>query len=314
MTATACQEKEPLWELAPPGTETQAMVSMGPEYEYMVFFKFKNGTLVKQKVCDWDIAFASGSSERHITLNGGNAVQVYNTCDTAIGKVFSEPDPEDWQWDNPNGDPDSTAIGQWYNKFNGSSLRQTYLIDCGPGNPGPYTKMVILSCDSVSYRIRLAGGRVGSPREFTIPKNPKSNYTYFSIRDLKVVSIEPPSTDWDIVFTKYRFVYYDMVPITPYYVCGTLLNRNKCKVVECRNRSFEAMDKATAATLNFTRKADEIGYDWKAFDLNALRYTVRKNQFFLIEDEEGFIYKLRFLDFYDEKGQKGFPSFLYQRL
>lgn len=313
-TLLSCQKEEPLWELPPPGPETQAKVSMGPEYEHMVYFKFSNGNTIKKEVRNWDLAFASGADERYITLNGGNEVQAYLTHDTILGKSYSDPEPNDWQWDNPNGDPDSTAIGCWYDPTTGKSKGEVYLLGIGQGGKGPVFQMVVLSADSEEYRVRIWSKTTGGGKDFVITKNKASNFTYFSLRDLAVTDIEPPSTEWDIVFTKYRYVYYDMVPITPYYVCGALLNRNKCKVVEVRNRSFEAMDKTAASNLVFTRKVDEIGYDWKLFDLAALRYTVRPNQFFVVQDADGFLYKLKFVDFYDGGGQKGFPTFLYQRL
>jgi hypothetical protein len=36
-------------------------------------------------------------------------------------------------------------------------------------------------------------------------------------------------------------------------------------------------------------------------------------QVYVLRDSEGFIYKLPFLDFYDDNGQKGAPTFALQR-
>lgn len=310
----SCEKEEALWVLPPAGSETQADFGMGENYEYMVYFHLKTGTETKKKIRDWDIAFATGESERHLILNGGNEVQVFNTHDTTFKKIFPLPSPNDWQWDNPNGDKDSTAFGCWWNKQNGLSLGEVYLVDLGPKSIPRILKMRILSVDSCQYRIAVAEPHMNNPIYRTIKKNKASNYTYFDLREMEEHTIEPESEKWDLVFTKYRHIYYDMTPITPYYVCGVQINTKYCRVYESRDIPFEGMNKDKAIGVKLSKKADEIGYDWKYFDMASLRYSITKNQCFIIEDKDGFLYKLKFIDFYDTTGAKGHPSFVYQRL
>lgn len=51
---------------------------------------------------------------------------------------------------------------------------------------------------------------------------------------------------------------------------------------------------------------DEIGYDWKYYDLSGSgKYIIYQKKVFVIRDQQGYLYKLRFIDFYDNNGQKG---------
>lgn len=311
---SACAKEEPLWVLPPAGSETMADFELGENYEHVVYFSLNNGMQYKKKLKDWDIAFGSGIGSAHLMLNGGNEVQIFNSHDTCIETHIPMPKEGDWQWDNPNGDLDSTAFGEWWKPQSLISKGEVYLVDRGPKATPRYLRMKIISCDANQFSVLFADNNGQNQTLKTIIRNHQSNYTYFDLCALSTVNFEPPSHDWDIVFTKYRYIYYHMTPITPYYVCGALINTKNCKVYESRTMSFEEISKENVSSITLGKKADEIGYDWKYFDLNALRYTVTKNQVFVIEDKDGFLYKLKFIDFYNASGQKGHPTFVYQRL
>ena len=56
-----------------------------------------------------------------------------------------------------------------------------------------------------------------------------------------------------------------------------------------------------------------IGFDWKYYDFN-LGYIIYPDRYYLLKDEDGFYFKIRFIDFYDPSGNKGTATFEYQRL
>jgi hypothetical protein len=311
---SACAKEEPLWVLPPAGSETSADFELGENYEHVVYFNLNDGMQHKRKLRDWDIAFGSGIGTRNLMLNGGNEVQSFNTHDSCMDTHVPLPKEGDWQWDNPNGHLDSTAIGCWWQKNSNKSKGDVYILDRGPKAMPRFLRMKILGCDTNQFTVLFADMNGFGQIIKSIKRNYQSNYTYFDLGSLRTVDFEPPSNQWDIVFTKYRYIYYHMTPITPYYVCGALINTKNCRVYESRNLSFEEINKETAISLVLSKKADEIGYDWKYFDLNSLRYSITKNQVFVIEDKEGYLYKLKFIDFYNSSGQKGHPSFVYQRL
>ena len=64
----------------------------------------------------------------------------------------------------------------------------------------------------------------------------------------------------------------------------------------------------------FTRDWDVIGYDWKDFSLQTNTFTIFSDKIYLIKDASGNLFKLRFIDFYDDNGIKGSPAFEFMRL
>ena len=48
-----------------------------------------------------------------------------------------------------------------------------------------------------------------------------------------------------------------------------------------------------------------IGYDWKIYDFDTGFYTIDPSATYILSDTEGYFYKLRFIDFYNENGEKG---------
>ena len=64
----------------------------------------------------------------------------------------------------------------------------------------------------------------------------------------------------------------------------------------------------------FNNNNDMVGYIWKEYDLNAGEYTVFSNINYIIQDKNDKYYKLHFIDFYNNLGEKGYPKFEIQEL
>ncbi|HMT28157.1 MAG TPA: HmuY family protein, partial [Bacteroidia bacterium] len=222
-------------------------------------------------------------------------------------------------------DDDSTAVGNWIDA--GQSKNETYVIDRGRTEQfgaARWRKMQIVSVNSDQYVIRFSLYNNTQLTEFTIPKNPSYSLMYFSFDDGgKMVSVAPEKDKWDIVFTKFTHTYYSEPVYSPYryyIVTGGLLNRWVGDENEIAKQDstpgFKPFDQVTAADMgNFTfhQQAALIGFSWKEYDFN-LGYTIYQDRYYLVHDEKGYFYKIRFLDFYDDQGNKGAATFEYQRL
>lgn len=92
------------------------------------------------------------------------------------------------------------------------------------------------------------------------------------------------------------------------------MNPHQTLAAQVDHLSFEEIDVDAAYYSALTDSADAIGYDWKFYDLDAGQYTVFSDQNYIIRDQEGFYYKLHFVDFYNNQGEKGFPTMEVQRL
>ena len=69
-----------------------------------------------------------------------------------------------------------------------------------------------------------------------------------------------------------------------------------------------------ARQMIYSSNLDAIGYDWKYYNFEAGSYTVTPGITYVIRNRTGFYYKLRFIGFYNDVGQKGYPSIEYQQL
>ncbi len=315
MVLGACEKPEELWKLPATGPATVASINMGASYDNAIFFTLKTGAVESRNTYSWHLGFSTEATENHIILNGGNEVQIHQTNDTSFSNTHTVKPSTEWLWDNPNGKIDSTAFAGWYDTKTNTSANLVYIIDLGSKAQVRFKKIKILSVSSTAFKIKYAN--LDGTQEFTseILKNTHTNYTYFNADNNAVVAFEPENRSWDLLFTRYRHLYYDMDPVTPYYVNGALMNTKYVWVKETKEFSFDEIDLAKANQLLLTQKADEIGYDWKFFDLNGTgKYRVDSKKIFIIKDKDGYLYKLRFVDFYDESGAKGVPKFAYQRL
>ena len=65
---------------------------------------------------------------------------------------------------------------------------------------------------------------------------------------------------------------------------------------------------------NYSTQRDIIGFNWKTFDFDTQVYTINSSMNYIIQSENGIFYKLRFIDFYNNSGEKGYPKFEIQEL
>jgi hypothetical protein len=87
-------------------------------------------------------------------------------------------------------------------------------------------------------------------------------------------------------------------------------------VLAARDTIHDFMDinAENIAGLEFTTRADVIGYEWKDYNFDMGVYTIVPDMNYVIRDRDGYFYKLRFVDFYSDEGVKGFPTFEFVRL
>ncbi len=109
------REEKPLTPHIPGNIET-VTISIGYPYLNQVYYDCKTNTIIQSNTkYDWDIAFESSPDGYHILLNNALGILAADLGDKPISYI---PDISTitWTWDNPNGNLDSTAIGDWRGK------------------------------------------------------------------------------------------------------------------------------------------------------------------------------------------------------
>jgi hypothetical protein len=226
-----------------------------------------------------------------------------------------------WHFDNPNGDPDSSAFPSAFVK-NGAQWEvndYTYVIDLGDKikDSTRYVQLKIKDCKpGQSYDFEYKNLEPnGFLRKQNIALNMDKNFVYYQFLAHRIVDNEPFNNEqWDILFTTYKESVPDAngVPY-PYVIRGVLINPKKVSVAQLNNMPFDAVNLTTAQSVSFSKKQDEIGYDWKQYDQTAERYTMVPNRVYLIKTTDAII-KMKFVDFYNDQGIKGHPKMAWEIL
>jgi hypothetical protein len=305
-------------------------VAMGGTYSYQVYYDLSSTTSISSNEKDiYDLAFESGEEGWHVLLNTATFMYAAGTGTTN----FSAPIDTtgfNWGFDKSDGDLDSTAIGNYFSyDLTDSTLiytNEVYVLNRGydiNANLRGLKKVVIQMVSDSTYTIRYANIDGSDENTFTIEKedHEMASLSYFSFNNGGTqIYPEPLPADYDLLFTQYTtLLYTDLGDPYPYLVTGVLVNRQRVWTVRDTTISFDEITYETASTMDFTRQLDNIGYDWKVLEGDVTGggtpvYLIVEGLHYIIRDTEGFLYKLRFVSFYNSDGVKGYPNFEYQRL
>ena len=291
------------------GELTVGEVSMGANYEYQIYFDFSANQMtgnISKNI--WDLGFETGDEGSHVITNTSRNMMVYTTDKTNLSDISSEVQyTNDPKFDNANGNLDSTGIGNWEDGF----VRIINMGYSSTGNELGFYKLKIHEVTPTTYTFEFANVESTTSSTRTILKREGYNFTYYSmISDLEE-DVSPKTQDWDIVFTQYIHQFYEPV-VTPYLVTGCISNRIETKVGLVTEVDFDAIDLAYAEGVELSENTNTIGFSWKT--LVGEGYEINTEMTYVIQDYEGIYYKMRFIDFYSETGEKGNPVWEFVEL
>ncbi len=328
---SSCFRKDERIALLPPGEAHVTTVDQGSDYMHQIYFDMNNGVVLRNNFSEWDLSFETSASGFHVWINGGKDMYAAKKNESDFYAVQTATGVK-WRWDSPTGNTDSTAIGNWTTFIPSSTQTPTspnkmsemqhedgfiYIIDRGSmyGTALRFWKVKFLWVNSEAYKIKFGLLDNSLVDSMIILKDKQFNFSYFTFNNGgQQITMEPPKQTWDIVFTRYRYVFYNTNPYTPYMVSGVLLNPNGIYAGADSTLTFEEIDYEKALTIPLTTSRDVVGYDWKRYSFASQSYLIAPQHNYIIRDENGYYWKLRFIDFYNADGEKGYPKFEYQRL
>ena len=309
----SCKKEEIPVKKHTPGNAVINSFEMGSDYRKQAFYDLKTNTFVRQNLkTSWDLGFENGTNGSRIVLNSANAMAVarvsninFNTITDTIGLA--------WHWDASSGNLDSTAIKSWWIDD------YVYVINRGTdqfGNHRGFAKLKFDNVTSNTYSFKVANLDGTLEEQITIQKDNSVNLTTFSLTTRSVEDIQPPKTDWDLMFTQYvhYFEFFLGVQDEAYLVTGILTNRSGVQVAEVFNKEFESINIDDISAVDFSSNIDIIGYDWKEFGFSTGVFIIHSDKNYIIKSTEGIYFKLHFIDFYNSQGDKGTPVFELQEL
>ena len=266
-------------------------LDMGLRFSKMIFY-----SLSEQKIIDsceleaWDLFL----EEDKISLNPSrfmSAARVGNIdfdeqSDT-LGLIFTY-------------DP-STGSGDFALKAND----ELYVLNMGISGMGDglgFLKLKIKD-EGSHYLLRYADLNEDSIQSLKLDKG--QHYSIGTQQEYDLLD----RSEYDFVFTRYPY-FFELEQLH-YLVTGTL--SGDIEVLEVNDFAFEEIDYAfyEERSNDLSDDLDVIGYDWKEYNFDDTFYYVQETKSFIIRDAKGFVYKMRFTSYYDEKGESGHPSFEY---
>jgi len=315
---SSCEKAEKPVVLPPPSGSQSATVDMGIDYEHQIFYSFETGIVKTSEVESWDLAFEASAEGYHLFLNGGKNIQVYHTHVTDPQLVnnpyyYKSLSKDSLSFDAPCGLPDSTGIGEWKD-YSGASQKEVLVINI---NNQTFKKIVINSVSAENYSICYADVTDNVMKEIIIPKDALCNYSYFSFdNNGAVVYPEPAKNSWDIVFT--RYMHYFWAEKLTYLVSGALLNPYQTTALADSTTGYSDINFDAIQERPFSNFRNVIGYDWKTPKIDMAQgtavYTVNPMKCYVVKTQTSGYWKLHFLNFYDNNGEKGHPYFEFKKI
>jgi hypothetical protein len=97
-------------------------------------------------------------------------------------------------------------------------------------------------------------------------------------------------------------------------VTGVLFNPSKTYSTQVFDKPFEAISSSDILSPIANQRIDNIGYNWKRYDFDQGYYITDPSKNYVFRTQNDKMYKLHFLDFYSQQGEKGTISFEYSEL
>lgn len=313
------------------GSAITGIANIGEDYNTIIYYNLKDNKVVStNQINDWDLAFETNDTSSYITLNPAIIGGVFDLgianfdttfTNSAAGKLA-------WKYDNLSKSIDSGAFGKWWKSDanhpnNVESIGHTYIVNLGIDKVGRnvgFRKLQIIKRDSEFYYIKFANANSNGTNysEFKVPIDKKYHRVTFTFKDGgSITNTEPPAYTWDLVFTRYA-EYFEEVNFVPYSINGVLLNPNVCfAYADSSGTKYEDVTTSTYNEKLLSKFSNVLGWDWKKYNFDLGFYSIREDKIYVIKDFNGYIYKLRFLDFYTPIGgttTKGNISFEYLKL
>ena len=281
-------------------------IPLEPNYQNQVFYDLSQSSISSINTkSEWDIGILLDSNFK-IILNSANFSKVWVT-DYNFNDSVDIANAQ-WSWDAPTGNYDSLA-------FQSIDTSKVYILDRGlniNGSSMGIYKVKFLELNTSFFRVKTSQIELFNDTILDITLDQNKLFTPFSFSSLKVVNISPEINNWDLLFTQYTRLFTN--PQIEYLVTGVLINDKTTQVAVDTINDFNQINYSSLSDYQFLSQRDIIGYNWKEFNFETNLYSVKDNINFVIRDFEGKYYKMRFIDFYNSQGLKGYPKFELEEL
>tara|TARA_B110001452_G_scaffold241048_1_gene222983 strand:+ start:548 stop:1957 length:1410 start_codon:yes stop_codon:yes gene_type:complete len=307
----------------------------GPNQPNQVYIDLSTESQTSIKRDSWDLGFYGGSDFR-IGLNSSIYMAAAALESTDIDAVTQADvleiqdqvavgtfDPANIIYiDNPDGDINKTAIAP----ISSNDLEnKVYLLnlgyEVGTETPAPgsiaiagdargWKKIRILKQDG-AYLLQYADINQSTHQEVLIEKDSNFNFSFFSFDTNSKLAVEPQLENWDVNFTVFTNV---LTGAGSYgFSDGVLHNRKggvKAYSILTDEIAYDDFSIENINTSAFLLDQRTIGSSWR--EVITQDKVLVDNIYYIIQDPNDNIYKLKFTALLSDSGERGFPEFKYK--
>jgi len=315
----------------------------GPNEPNQVYVDLSTNTTTVVKRDSWDLGFYSGSEFR-VTINGSlymAAGQLSSTDIDAVNATTAEVqelqekvavgtfDPENTAYvDGPNGTITGSAIAEISDT---DANNKVYLVNLGyevgtevaatgsvaiAGDSRGWKKVRILKEDN-NYVLQYADLDATTHKEVTISKSVTHNFTFFSFNTESEATVTPAKMNWDLNFSVFT---NEITGFGSYGYSDFVVNNTKSSALvymidtEVDTYTYNNFSLTDVDATKFTTDQRSIGSSWRNGGGPGSLPSLKDNVFYVVNDTDGNLYKLKFLALTNEAGERGYPEFVYSLL
>jgi hypothetical protein len=290
-------------------------VAMGPGYGNDVFYSLSGGVVKSEPRNNWDIAFYTNRWSAGIMINDG-----------AGHMLYTYPNGDTSSWNNI----DSTGISEWINLYNSDTIWEDGAFNRNSlGHPdygwGVYNMINHDVVGDSLYIVKLANGslkKLWIKRKNSItntfhfkyanlngsqevnetlnvtPYQSNRMFIYYSLVNQAIVDREPDIASWDLLWSRYAAIVYDLSGNASYYIVVGVTNNLE---VEASKHHPVGPDFDSWYTKPFETHKTPIGHNWKEFNMTQFQWLITDSLTYFVKNRQGDIYKLQF-DYFSGSG------------
>jgi hypothetical protein len=283
--------------------QTAETISMGSGYANDIYYSVENGVVKTEANGNWDVAFTTDFFDASVIVNHAKGIEVFVASDNAsdwetidtVG-VFANPvynSTESWSVGafNQNGTGQfNFGWGNYNTVTHNVSGSRIFILRYQDGS---LKKMIIddmLTNGEWNFRIADLDGSNLIDETLNKTGNGDKYFMYYDIATETTVDREPVKGAWDMIFTKY---YSEIIPGAYYSVTG-VLTAPEVQVAERANIPVASDD---YSGLVFETFLDEIGYDWKSFNMSTFQFELTDSLVYFVQQGDFEVYKIYFTGF-----------------
>jgi hypothetical protein len=308
-----------------------------------VYVDLSTNTTTSVKRDSWDLGFYAGTDFR-VVLNGAVFMAAGQLTETDIDAVTStSAEVQELQpkvavgtfdaantayVDAPDGTITKTAIAEISTT---DASNKVYLLNLGKeiGTEVPATGSVDISDDSRgwkkirflkkenNYVLQYADLDATTHKEITISKSATHTFTFFSFNTESEVVAAPEKKNWDLNFTVFtnEIPGYGSYGYSDYVTNNTKAAAQVYKIdTEVDSYTYDSFSLTDIDNLIFTTDQRSVGSSWRNGGGPGSLPSLKENVFYIVNDTDGNLYKLKFLALTNADGERGHPEFVYSLL